>query len=63
MVFHLSESFYLNLKESIMTLPLSGTITLSAINVELGKAANAQASFNDGDVWETVDVSDWKLSI
>lgn len=50
MVFHLSESFYLNLKESIMTLPLSGTITLSAINVELGKAANAQASFNDSDV-------------
>ena len=33
-----------------MTLPLSGAISLSAINTELGKAANASISFNNADV-------------
>lgn len=34
----------------VMTLPSSGEISLAAINVELGKASNTQASFNDTDV-------------
>ena len=33
-----------------MTLPISGLISLSDINIELGKAANAPISLNDPTV-------------
>lgn len=33
-----------------MTLPVSGVLSISAINVELGKSSNAQISLNDADV-------------
>lgn len=35
---------------SVMTLPATGEISLSAVNVELGKASTAQISFNDSAV-------------